>query len=350
MKILTTNLTVILGCGILLSLSSLIVAEELLISENRLAKELTQDKELKQRKASKQYTQSILETKLNADYSRGGADTCLLCHGEDSAFPVLELFKTAHGNQGAQKGPFSENSHQCETCHGPAGKHAKVRLEKNELREPMITFKNNNGIPVAKKNEICLSCHQRKELNHWQGSVHQLADVSCTSCHQIHSSKDPMRVKNVQVQTCGECHTVQKLALNRASTHPLREGLMGCSDCHKPHDSDGEKLLVGDTTNETCFQCHTEKRGPFLWEHEPASDNCSNCHAPHGSNLQGMLTQRAPHLCQSCHSSQGHPSLTFGSESLASGNASAFLLGRSCVNCHSQVHGSNHPSGSRLQQ
>jgi hypothetical protein len=26
------------------------------------------------------------------------------------------------------------------------------------------------------------------------------------------------------------------------------------------------------------------------------------------------------------------------------------MIGRSCQNCHSQVHGSNHPSGARFQR
>jgi len=27
-----------------------------------------------------------------------------------------------------------------------------------------------------------------------------------------------------------------------------------------------------------------------------------------------------------------------------------FMLGRACLNCHSQVHGSNHPSGATLHR
>ena len=32
------------------------------------------------------------------------------------------------------------------------------------------------------------------------------------------------------------------------------------------------------------------------------------------------------------------------------GNQSARVIGRSCQNCHSQIHGSNHPSGARFQR
>ena len=35
---------------------------------------------------------------------------------------------------------------------------------------------------------------------------------------------------------------------------------------------------------------------------------------------------------------------------LDGGNPSVRLIGRACQNCHSQVHGSNHPSGARFQR
>jgi len=128
--------------------------------------------------------------------------------------------------------------------------------------------------------------------------------------------------------------------------------MMGCTSCHAPHGSPNDKLLVNESTNETCFQCHTEKRGPFLWEHQPATEDCALCHAPHGSNHDGMLTLKKPTLCQTCHSSQGHPSLAQDNSVIDDpiSPSTAFILARSCTNCHAQVHGSNHPSGYKLQK
>ena len=65
---------------------------------------------------------------------------------------------------------------------------------------------------------------------------------------------------------------------------------------------------------------------------------------------QALLNRSAPLLCQSCHSQRGHPSISFTEESLPGGNPSAMVLGRSCANCHTQVHGSNHPSGFSLMR
>jgi predicted CXXCH cytochrome family protein len=68
-----------------------------------------------------------------------------------------------------------------------------------------------------------------------------------------------------------------------------------------------------------------------------------SCHDPHGSNHDRMLVARPPMLCQRCHIGSRHPSTIYDGTQHA--NASNRMLGRSCVNCHSTVHGSNHPAG-----
>ena len=42
--------------------------------------------------------------------------------------------------------------------------------------------------------------------------------------------------------------------------------------------------------------------------------------------------------------------LPYDADGLATGTPSQYLLGQSCLNCHAQVHGSNHPSGSKLMR
>jgi predicted CXXCH cytochrome family protein len=81
------------------------------------------------------------------------------------------------------------------------------------------------------------------------------------------------------------------------------------------------------------------------------SENCLNCHEPHGSNHEKLLTSPRPALCQQCHIMQGHMSQLLTRGLLASGSrADVRMIGRSCSNCHSQVHGSNHPSGVKFHR
>jgi DmsE family decaheme c-type cytochrome len=128
----------------------------------------------------------------------------------------------------------------------------------------------------------------------------------------------------------------------RFSHMPVGEGKMECTSCHSPHGSANEKLLIASSVNETCFSCHTEKRGPFLWEHAPVVENCANCHDSHGSNKEKMLKVARPRLCQQCHAGTGHPT-----QPRIVGRPSdvPFVFNRACSNCHFNIHGSNHPAG-----
>jgi len=46
----------------------------------------------------------------------------------------------------------------------------------------------------------------------------------------------------------------------------------------------------------------------------------------------------------------GHPSIPADGDGLPDMQPSQFMLGQNCLNCHTQSHGSNHPSGSRLMR
>ena len=91
---------------------------------------------------------------------------------------------------------------------------------------------------------------------------------------------------------------------------------MTCSSCHQPHGSVSEFNLIRNTVNETCYTCHGDKRGPFLWEHPPARESCVECHNPHGANNPSLLKVRAPFLCQQCHSVSGHPSTLYSGSNI----------------------------------
>ncbi len=280
-------------------------------------------------------------------YTEAGADTCLKCHGGEDEPHIGAVMKGPHGVIGDPDTPFAGS--QCEACHGPGGDHAG-RVGFGEERPPMPAFGPNSLWSEERENRICADCHRGQSHGAWAGSVHQRQEVGCADCHESHARRDPTTVTSRQAGVCFDCHTEQKAQASRAYTHPLRHGQMDCASCHKPHGSLTEAMLKRPTLNQTCYECHAEKRGPHLWEHAPVTEDCSLCHRPHGSNHEGMLTQRSPLLCQECHSRLGHPSIGRTGNDLPSGTPSAFLLSGSCTNCHTQVHGSNSPSGSNLSR
>ncbi len=282
-----------------------------------------------------------------AEYSRSGADSCLLCHGEAAEKPATAIFFTPHGARSDPDAPFARL--QCETCHGPSEDHARAQRHGSEVKPPHV-FGTHSPTPAAEQNRVCIGCHETRGRLGWFGSRHEAAQVSCASCHQIHRERDRVFDSLAQQQACFACHPKRRADTFKASSHPLRFGEMSCSSCHDPHNGSNDFLLQASTINETCYTCHAEKRGPFLWEHAPASENCTLCHRPHGSNHPALLVKRPPLLCQQCHAAAGHPSVAFGSAEVDDNFNNRFLLGRGCLNCHSQIHGSNHPSGAALDR
>jgi DmsE family decaheme c-type cytochrome len=269
-------------------------------------------------------------------------EVCKGCH--EDRFNGYATSK--HGTKADERAPASQGG--CLACHGDAAlEHAAKGGGKGV--GGVLGF-NDRKVPAETKNNVCLTCHQSGARINWQLSSHANNDVACSSCHNVHSGdNDKVRIKATQFEVCGSCHKTQRAQINYPSHHPIKEGKVVCSSCHEPHGSVGPNMLVKETVNETCYTCHTEKRGPLLWEHPPVRENCANCHTPHGSINAPLLKARGPWLCQECHSAQFHPSTLYSGTGLPppTGAAAQQLLARNCLNCHTQVHGSNHPSGPR---
>ena len=287
------------------------------------------------------------QTAADAEYSRRGADTCLSCH-EDEV--TLAVFRSKHAIPSDPRGPFGHGQLQCESCHGPGDAHSG-RVRRGQERPAILSFSDFYPNTPAVENAMCLGCHEGDVGFGWHGGPHGNDEVACADCHSSHSARDPVLQTSTQPAVCHDCHQLTRSETLKAFAHPFFEGKMDCASCHSAHGDTVASDLVRQTLNDTCYQCHAEKRGPFVWEHAPVSEDCGLCHAPHGSNHAGMLTQRGPLLCQGCHSQSGHPSVAFDTGGLpGAGTPSQFLLGQNCLNCHTQVHGSNHPSGSKLMR
>jgi DmsE family decaheme c-type cytochrome len=279
-----------------------------------------------------------------------GEKACRECHSqEDSHFSDTLHAKTFRLN------PKNDREKQvCEACHGPGSLHVKNTKDKSLI----VSFTRSWGTPVALQNESCLNCHKGGNRLHWPNSIHQTNQLACADCHNPMEKVSPngLLVKTTISEVCMNCHQQQRAEFNKRSHMPLPEGKMTCVDCHNPHGTVTKPLLKGDSVNAVCYSCHAEKRGPFLWEHAPVRENCSNCHVPHGSNNDKLLVSARPLLCQQCHSpSVGHPGQFYNASQTAAaatagGTPSQRIIGRSCQNCHSQIHGSNHPAGARFQR
>ena len=265
-----------------------------------------------------------------------GEDACLTCHEQQQQ----GYFGSPHHRLADPRTPAANQG--CESCHGPGARHVD-----DPAGVPVKIFR---LLPADDVNATCTSCHTRGEHALWDGSQHESRGLSCVSCHSVHTPASPVGQlkKEDQAAVCASCHRDKVAKIDRSGHMPVREGKMQCSTCHNPHGSTNVRLLrKGDSIAEACTSCHADKRGPFLWEHAPSRDGCVTCHDPHGSMNERMLVAKPPILCQRCHVATRHPSTIYDQAAIASSQG-VRVFARSCVTCHSAIHGSNHPSGQRF--
>ena len=217
-----------------------------------------------------------------------GTEKCGECHEE-----IVRDFRTATHSRLKAPGPNAQNM-GCESCHGPGSLHSQ------------------SG-----------------------GASHTI----------VNPGKSP--------QACFACHLEVRAQFQLPHHHPVLEGRMNCSDCHNPHK--GNAIKSGGTNmaqavrgggvaflgqNDTCFQCHSAQRGPWVYEHEALRQGCVVCHSPHGSVNQRLLNERNATLCLKCHlQEQTQP----GKILIGDIDHSSFLQQGTCwsAGCHEEPHGSN---------
>jgi predicted CXXCH cytochrome family protein len=205
-------------------------------------------------------------------------------------------------------------SQSCEQCHEDITKHFKTS------DHAMLIAKGGNADEMG-----CESCHGPGSLHNESGGA-------------PHTIVNPLR----DPETCFQCHLDKRAEFSLPHSHPLEAGRVTCADCHNPHE--GSALKGGGTllasSDEVCFKCHKEQRGPFVFPHEVMREGCTSCHNPHGSVNEKMLISRNADLCLKCHFQQ-----QFNTTQLAIGDVSghaSFLSRGTCwsAGCHEAVHGS----------
>ncbi len=271
-----------------------------------------------------------------------GDEVCTACH-EDA---VKAYQETIHSKVLTERNARTEAMKGgCEACHGPGAAHVEAGGGRGVGGPGWISFQPGSETDTSTENAVCLGCHAGGKLLYWKGSPHETRGAPCASCHDVmkNVSVDSMLSRSNVVDTCAQCHLIRRSQQYRNAHMPLRqgalvEGWMSCTSCHNPHGTVSPALIAAQSTNDNCYSCHADKRGPFLWEHAPVTENCTNCHDPHGSITANQLRMPVPRLCQTCHIASRHPSTPFAPNDF-------HVVQRGCLNCHNNIHGSNHPSG-----
>ncbi len=213
-------------------------------------------------------------------------------------------------------------------------------------------------IPGAKhvNMRFCAPCHKER-VESFEGSTHarlsakgmEKAGLGCSICHgpgSLHMEKayEPDLIINPDKnpEICFRCHLDKKAEFRLQYRHPVLKGLVSCSDCHDLHGRDARAwtLTSFSDTNQVCFKCHPEQRGPFVFEHEAMREGCTVCHKVHGSVNDKLLIARDSNLCLRCHFQTQLNSARF---LIGDSNHTGRMPEGSCFSggCHTAVHGSN---------
>lgn len=148
--------------------------------------------------------------------------------------------------------------------------------------------------------------------------------------------QNPNLLRAPQPQLCFSCHADDKPAFSQPFHHKVNEGLMKCTDCHDTHGTFGNNQLRSTADqNMVCTKCHTETRGPFVFEHVAVkAEGCVGCHTPHGSqNARLLNVPNINQMCNQCHS----PVAAGTIHGMNAGSAEV----TPCISCHTMIHGSN---------
>lgn len=188
---------------------------------------------------------------------------CSLCHLSPHKEEKPELSLTSdmpglcyqcHDRAGFQKtsvhAPVAGG--MCASCHNPHASDNKKLLSGN--------------IP-----EICYACHDKGAFT--KSTQHSpVAQGQCAFCHNPHSSDNPANLQYPPGELCLMCHPDKTsgshvlTGLGFGDKHPMsgkpdpsRKGReLSCTSCHNPHSSARRALFVseGAKTENLCLLCH----------------------------------------------------------------------------------------------
>lgn len=294
-----------------------------------------------------------------------GEDRCRACHRAE----VTQFRKTAHAELSDAK---SGQHMDCESCHGSGNAHADA--EEAARGNDAATDAANKLIfafraAPAENTARCQTCHtSARSQQGFAHSPHSGVGLSCNSCHSPHLveaaykdrlQKPPLpqqqlfqvpvveldrrwlansQLKDSQPGLCYTCHAQIRAQFSQPFHHKVPEGAIKCTDCHNPHGTENHATLASPGW-ETCTTCHTDKHGPFLFEHAAVKvEGCAVCHSPHGAASRFLLNRRESRfLCLQCH---GDPHSAQDQVSVPHSRF-GFQTRGDCTRCHVAIHGSN---------
>jgi predicted CXXCH cytochrome family protein len=174
--------------------------------------------------------------------------------------------------------PFQHGGITCEACHGDAKQHLSSR-GKGAIVNPA-------KLDAARRDSVCISCHLegdvsveragRSAVNYVPGE--SISDYLAFFVYAENSltARGVSEVEQLQQSTC------KRVSGDR----------MSCSSCHDPHSTPAPAERVS-FYRAKCLACHAQPE--FATTHHPENQDCTSCHMRHTG------AENIPHVAWTDH-------------------------------------------------
>jgi FimV-like protein len=234
------------------------------------------------------------------DFRRTIGIDCLFCH---NAYPDIPEANQNSNGDSIFPGALPEGI-DCQRCHGPGQKHARLAADSRARREDIrAAIVNPAKLPAERQMEVCMQCHlettsfplpnsivryDRKPFSYRPGEP--LADFILYFDHA------PGKGRDDKFEIASSAYR-----LRQSQCFLKSNGGMSCTTCHDPHNVPrGEQAAQHYTA--VCRQCHGAALDRLVASAKhPRSADCTGCHMPK------RRTEDVVHVVMTDHKIQRRP-------------------------------------------
>jgi predicted CXXCH cytochrome family protein len=212
---------------------------------------------------------------------------CLHCHASD----VQPSLPGGRNHFAAQ--PFLHGGIGCSACHGDASVHLA-----NGGKGPIV---NPGKLDAVKRDSVCLQCHLEAEsaIARYGHTLTSYRPGDNLFDHVIYF------VRKDEIGAAGRA-TSQWEALLQSKCKEKSADRLTCTTCHDPHSSVAPEQRVNFYRSK-CLSCHNDTH--FVTKHHPENPDCAACHMPRKATEDIAHEQVTDHRIQRVHD----PAITSGS-------------------------------------
>ncbi len=210
---------------------------------------------------------------------------CLHCHAGAVQQP-LSSAPNAFRDQ-----PFAQAGIGCSSCHGDSAEH--VHTQGNAPMPKLAT------LTPGKQDSICLQCHLEGDA-----MVQRAGHTLSTFVPGQELSDTAVYFVNAASQKSATRAGSQYEALLRSACRRAVGDRLTCTTCHDPHSTPPPEERVA-FYRAKCIQCHTDSPAFHPAQHHPEQQDCASCHMPSRATSDISHEQNVDHDIEAVHLPHG---------------------------------------------